>query len=272
MSDRAGGPDLRAVFATSPAWFRRVRAEAVEPLRLLGFSKRSAMGYCAHEVALSAPFEDWRARTLDPSFLRFLDRKRKRLERRFGLELREMREPAGIDMAFTLMRGFRESRMRDDLLRQERYFNFYRDAAFRGLPSGLTRTFVLYVGGVPRAGLFGVFHKGRFAFLLLGFDFAGMRNASLGVVLIDKVIEDCIARGDAVFDLTIGDQPYKQNFCPTSQPMYGMWGGPRLLTGLAHAAYAQVNRLRYGRGGRRLLLPALGRSARGVAAVQASRD
>jgi CelD/BcsL family acetyltransferase involved in cellulose biosynthesis len=84
--------------------------------------------------------------------------------------------------------------------------------------------------------LFGVWHKGRFSFLLSGFDREKFRNFSTGMLLLENVVEDCIRRADNCFDLTIGDEEYKQKFATRSVPMHVFWFGRRPWTSLAPLA------------------------------------
>ena len=38
--------------------------------------------------------------------------------------------------------------------------------------------------------------------------------------MFEQVAKDCIERGDRMLDFTIGDEPYKRDWCDTEQPLY----------------------------------------------------
>lgn len=222
---------------------RKVREQAI------GFSagdaaKISAMDYNAHEIELTLPLDGWQERLLKPEFARYLRSKRKRLAAKGPITLEAASSPAQIRTAFQCMRDFRRHRWADDILADQNHFEFYLDVAVAGHDSGFARTYVLSVGGKAAAVLFGVCHKGRFCFLLLGFDNRNFRNHSTGLLGLESAIEDSIRRGDAVFDLTIGDEAYKQDFATRSVPMSVVWFGRKPLTRLAPKTMALAKRTR----------------------------
>jgi CelD/BcsL family acetyltransferase involved in cellulose biosynthesis len=100
------------------------------------------------------------------------------------------------------------------------------------------------VDGRPAAVLFGLAQNGRFMFLLMGYDLVRLRNYSLGLLMLESTIEECIARGDLVFDLTIGDESYKRDFANRSVPMMALWTGIQPLPRLAHTAFAYIVKMR----------------------------
>ena len=223
---------------------RRVRDLNIGfPLRGSGFST-SVMNFKAHEVALAQPIDDWQSRILKPDFARFLKSKRKRLAAKGKLSFEVASDPSRIRAAFEGMRHFRRSRWTNDLLADSKHFEFYVDAAVSGHETGFTRTYILSVNDAIVSVLFGVWHKRRFSFLLSGFDREIFRNFSTGMLLLESVIEDCIRRADNCFDLTIGDEEYKQKFATRSVPMHVFWFGKRPWTSLAPLALDAVMRVR----------------------------
>jgi CelD/BcsL family acetyltransferase involved in cellulose biosynthesis len=203
-------------------------------------TRSNVMSFHAHEVELTGPVDGWQARLLSADFARYLKSKGKRLAAKGKVTLEEVRQPALIKNAFESLREFRRSRWATDLLRDPAYFRFYQEAAIAGQASGFTRTYVLSVDGVTAAVLFGVWHRGRFSFLIMGFDNERFRNSSAGLLIIERVMEDCIHRKDEVFDLTIGDEEYKQRFGPKLIPMSVLWFGRRPWVALAPTAFAMA--------------------------------
>jgi CelD/BcsL family acetyltransferase involved in cellulose biosynthesis len=223
---------------------RRVRDLNIGfPLRDSGFST-NAMNFRAHEVELAQPIDDWQSRILQPDFARFLKSKRKRLAAKGKITFEVAGDPSRIRAAFEAMRHFRRSRWTDDLLADSRHFEFYVDAAVSGHETGFTRTYILSINDTIVSVLFGVWHKRRFSFLLSGFDREIYRNFSTGMLLLESVIEDCIRRADNCFDLTIGDEEYKQKFATRSVPMHVFWFGKRPWTSLAPLALDAAIRVR----------------------------
>lgn len=202
----------------------------------------SAMDFMAHEVALAAvPVEGWQSQLLKPDFARFLRSKRKRLAAKGTITFEATCDPAAIRRAFESMRRFRQARWTDDLLADPRHFEFYLDIALSG-HAGFARTYVLSVGDRILSVLFGIRHAGRFCFLLMGFDNQNFRNHSTGLLALESAIEHSIRHGDQVFDLTIGDEGYKQDFATRSVPMSVLWFGRKPLTLLAPVALAAAKR------------------------------
>lgn len=223
---------------------RRIRDGALPASLLNGSARLRAMDYHAHEVELAGPSEGWQSRLLTADFARLLRSKRKRLAAKGAVALEELSEPATIRSAFERMRHFRQARWSHDALGDPACFDFYLDVATAGAPTGFARTYALTVNGTAHAVLFGVHHRGRFCFLLLGFDHERFRNHSTGLLLLESIIDDCIRRGDGVFDLTIGDEQYKQYFATRSVALSEVWMGQRPWTQLAPIALGAARKAR----------------------------
>ena len=196
MRQRADGPDLAAL--------------------LNGASRRSSDDH-AHAVAIEPPFAEWRARSIDASAVRELDRKRRKLGRKGDVRL-ERAAPDRIPAVFAASRAFRTSRLEgrglQDVLSDPATLAFYVAVAQAGAASGFATTYELTLDGEIVGTLFGLNHRGRFLVLVTSFD-GGFKTLSLGKLLFEDVIADRIAAGDTVFDLTTGDEGYKQQFGTT---------------------------------------------------------
>jgi CelD/BcsL family acetyltransferase involved in cellulose biosynthesis len=235
---------LRALRKLNLARVRKVRDGMIDFATVDQSVHLSAMDYHAHEVELTAPVDGWQARILKPDFARYLRSKRKRLAAKGAAAFEQVSDPCGIRAAFESMRRFRQDRWESDLLRDPAHFEFYLDIAISGSRSGFARTYVLTVNGNVLSVLFGVYHNGRFCFLLLGFDRQKFGNYSTGLLILENVIEDCIQRKNDVFDLTIGDEAYKQNFATRTVPMSALWIGRKPWTRLAPIAVTAAKKAR----------------------------
>jgi CelD/BcsL family acetyltransferase involved in cellulose biosynthesis len=147
-----------------------------------------------------------------------------------------LRDKVEIHEAFECMQAFRKERFRNsDLLQDSRFYNFYAKVAIAGTASEFARTYSLSLDGRTIAVVFGVSYRKRFLFLLLGFNVADLRSYSLGLLAIEDTIRDCTGRGDQVFDLTIGDEPYKAKFASVRTPMFIQWTGNGAVGAIAGA-------------------------------------
>ncbi|WP_163595212.1 GNAT family N-acetyltransferase, partial [Klebsiella pneumoniae] len=66
------------------------------------------------------------------------------------------------------------------------FAQFYRDAAEETPPA---RGYIMTMNGTAIGAAFGLVHRDTFHFVLSGFDFRNYRNASVGLLLIEDIIE-----------------------------------------------------------------------------------
>jgi CelD/BcsL family acetyltransferase involved in cellulose biosynthesis len=212
--------------------------------RLLGTPPRLAMTMSAHAVRLAAPYDVWRRRSVPASYLKELDKKTRQLERSSEVCFTCTSEPDAIAATLRSMQEFRRRRFAEtgnDLLQNEAYFEFYKDVAVAGRDT-FARTYTLAKDGRPIAGVFGLSHRGGLLVILSGFDLAGYKNRSIGMLTFLAVAEDAIARGDTELDFTIGDEHYKRllGTKPTQMWMASAPGNPAGM--LAAFAIARLPR------------------------------
>ncbi len=194
---------------------------------LLGASTTRRHSYATHAIPLPATSEAWPDTVLDPTMVRRLEQKRKRLRPKGGATLRVVDDPAEVDHLMERMRGFRRDRFADrravDLMQEPAYFEFYRQAAHDGVArGGPARLSVLDVGGEPAAITLDLVDREQHVFVLVGYDVVRLRNCSLGLVVVDELVRAAIAEGQHTFDLTVGDEPYKADFGARPTPMHSI--------------------------------------------------
>ncbi|MCG6203124.1 GNAT family N-acetyltransferase [Rhodopseudomonas sp. HC1] len=199
---------------------RKVREPELAAFDILGSVRRAPLGLGAHATALFGSFEDWRVQVMTPRQRRSLDKKRRSIERKGCLRTETIKDPDQIIAALDQIQEFRKSRFKDtdkrNLLDEERYFRFYCDVAH----DPMCRAYVMTLDDRPVSIAYGMARNGRFHLLLTGFDSVNHRNQSLGLLVIEDAIRDCISRGDDEFDLTIGDQSYKRQFGTVETSMW----------------------------------------------------
>jgi CelD/BcsL family acetyltransferase involved in cellulose biosynthesis len=123
----------------------------------------------------------------------------------------------------------------------EAVFSFYREVAIAGADTGTTRTYALYLSGEPVGVLFGLFDRGTFCFLLLGYDLIRHQRLSLGNLTLDRSMRASLEAGDTIYDLTIGDHDYKTRFGARKMPLYE-WHIARSLRGSLAVLAIQAER------------------------------
>lgn len=192
-------------------------------LSLIAGASAARHRYDTHLMDLSDTVEVWRGR-LDPAFVRHLDRKYKRLRPKGERRLRMVTDVAEVDRLMARMQAFRAARFAErrgvDLVQDSDVFQFYCRVARDSVHAGPGRLAVLEVGDEPVAVAFDLVDRDRDLFLLVGYDVGRLRNYSLGLLIVDELVRDAIGRGQAHFDLTVGDEPYKADFGARPRPLF----------------------------------------------------
>ncbi len=156
-------------------------------------------------------------------------RKRRRLTEIGPVEHAVARTPAQMAEAVAAMaerksRRFLETTGSDPFARPA-FRAFYDRMSEHAPGDGQVQASVLRVGGEVVAAHWGMVHRGRFYYLMIGWSAGDWFRYSVGRILIDELIAAAIEDGLEVFDLTIGDEAYKSD-----------WANERLtLLALDHA-------------------------------------
>lgn len=183
-----------------------VRADDVAAWRLLLPMEPAPLGFSAHHLDSPARFT--------PN----LTRKARRLQELGELKLEAVGADAVSD-AMMAARRFRQGRFRDDPLQSAAGLDFYAAVAAAGETSGPARTFRLSCGGRTVAILFGLAHRRRFHYLVLGCDYPSFGRFSPGMIMFARAMEEWFGSGGEVFDFTIGDEAFKTALGCTRTPM-----------------------------------------------------
>jgi CelD/BcsL family acetyltransferase involved in cellulose biosynthesis len=177
------------------------------------------LGFSAHAVNLTPPFEEWRKVKLDKSLASMVARKGRRWKKQNEVVLERLRDPARIDLAITELASLRKGRFNGDPIQDEAVQQFYSSVACGGALSGEAETWVVTSDGATAGILFGLTHQGRFLYLLIGADYDSHGRHSPGLQMYDWIMEDWMARAGTCFDFTIGDESFKEKFGTQAVPM-----------------------------------------------------
>jgi CelD/BcsL family acetyltransferase involved in cellulose biosynthesis len=219
--------------------------------------RRARMRVSAYPAPMGRDWTAWRDTKLDQSFRRYLDMKRRRLERTGKAEFVLLLEADAIARAFEALRRYRSQRFKalgaPDVLDDEAVYSFYLRNAIEGAQDESARTQCLCLAGVPIAITFGSTQRGVYSLLLVGFDAARHSRLSPGLLAIEDTLRASVEAGDGIFDFTIGDHPFKLQFGGQAIPLYE-WHQARTIRG--HVAVIAIALMREAK---RMLRPLLAR-------------
>lgn len=145
-----------------------------------------------------------------------------------------------------------------DLFAEPGYLDFYQGlAAAHGGVDGWVEVSGLFVGNEVIASHWGISHGRRFYWIMPGYEDGQWGRYSVGRVLMDAAVQDCYARGFALFDLTVGDEAYKAQWADHQLQLGSFEVGislrGKLVVAARHTAHAIKARLRNHRGLRNLV-------------------
>lgn len=213
--------------------------------RLFPDARRARMRFSTYPARLGTDWADWRTAKLAPDLRQQLDSKRRRLAKKGAVAFRLVQDPPEIIRVFEHLRNFRADRFRQlgirDPIDNEAVFSFYRDMAVKGAGAGFGRTYCLYLHDAPIAVEFGLADRRTFLLLLLGCDIKRFRRFSIGLLAIEDSLRACFEAGDAIYDFTVGDHPYKLQFAAEATPLYE-WHVPKTIPGYGAAFAMEIVR------------------------------
>lgn len=223
--------------------------------RLFPGVSRARMRFSAYPARLGSDWKAWCDATLSSGFRRDLGVKRRRLERLGPVEFVRLQSAEQITGAFETLRRLRSARLKSlgahDVMDNETVFAFYRRMAIEGAHDDFARTECLYASDEPVAVQFGLIQRGTYSMLMLGADIERFSRVSPGILMLDASLRAAIDDGDQIYDFTIGDHPYKQQFGAEAMPLYESHRGQTLYGRAAVPAITLV------REAKRMLKPLL---------------
>jgi len=100
------------------------------------------------------------------------------------------------------------------------YAEFYRALAAAAPARDLVHVSALKVGQETAAANFALTFKGRYYYVLSSYTDGDMARFGPGAAHLHELFRYAIERGCTVFDFTIGDEPYKRDWCERADPLY----------------------------------------------------
>ena len=164
------------------------------------------------------------SRLVPAAMLASVEKRRAIVRRKFVRSFSWSDDGVSLSQAFAElveMRRLRCERIgRNEILDDPMWLEFYSRLAERKHAVLKPIIMCLQANGQTIATLFGVGYKGAFHYLLPTFLMQKWSRYTPGFQLLIDSMETCSARGYRYFDLTVGDEPYKQQFGAEFRPLY----------------------------------------------------
>jgi CelD/BcsL family acetyltransferase involved in cellulose biosynthesis len=188
------------------------------PFVLLRTSTHPADG---HAITLSGTWDELKKKLPHGHNSRYQTR---RLDKRGKLSFQVADTPEKYDALLDALmrqksRRYLETRGVDGLDRPG-YRDFLRKAKNLLSPMGPVHLFALAIDDTIIATSWGYVDGSRFYYLVLSFEGGEWRTYSLGRLMLNGLLEWCIARGLKVLDCGVGDEGFKLEYCDVSIPLH----------------------------------------------------
>ncbi len=159
----------------------------------------------------------------DPGFVRYLKRKKKKMEKDLDVSFNRVKDEKELDGCFRDFVGLNRQRSRDKLqigiFRQSSIEDMVRALAIALLKAGLLRFYFLHVQGKPAASLFNFAFDGKIYYYQSGFDLS-YRKYSVGHLCHLFAIEEAWNEDCSEYDFLAGDETYKWQWTEKFRTLY----------------------------------------------------
>lgn len=129
------------------------------------------------------------------------------------------RDAATLMMAEQKSRRWRDTHSRD-WFAEPGYLDFYRGLTFSHTPQARINVATMMVGDDSVATHWGLIFRGRYYWILPTYAADPWARYSCGRLLLQAMVEWSIDQGHEVFDLTVGDEAYKQDWVSDPAPLF----------------------------------------------------
>jgi CelD/BcsL family acetyltransferase involved in cellulose biosynthesis len=196
------------------------------PNPLVAYSpKARKMEVASWGVSLPASFAEYDSHVLHQTFARELARKGRRVGRRGTVDYALAQTAAEKRAVFDILARQRQARCdemgRPNILAERAYRQFYEAVAVES-PIGLATLGRLRVGSETVGTVLSLNHRGASYVLMSTYQGGDWKSCSLGNVVIQSAVKHSIEQRVGYFDLTIGNEGYKQHFGATPSPLYAL--------------------------------------------------
>jgi len=106
--------------------------------------------------------------------------------------------------------------------------DFYRAVASDPSLSGVVHVSRLQVGGIAAAANLGMVFRGRYYHILASYDGGPISRFGPGTAHLHALIDYALQRGCSEFDFTVGDEPYKRDWCDQVTRLHDFRGAQTL--------------------------------------------
>jgi CelD/BcsL family acetyltransferase involved in cellulose biosynthesis len=194
------------------------------PNPLAQYSEGSkAMDIASWGFALPSTQAEYEKRVLHPSFARELAKKNRRVAKRGNVEYVVAQTRDEKREAFAILAQQRQARCdemgRSNVLADPIYRQFY-EAVIVESPKALANLSLLKVDGNTVGTVFSLNHRNAIHIIMSTYMGGEWKSCSLGNVVIQSAIEHAIDNRLGFFDLTIGNEGYKQDFGAVPSALY----------------------------------------------------
>jgi CelD/BcsL family acetyltransferase involved in cellulose biosynthesis len=107
-----------------------------------------------------------------------------------------------------------------DIFSRPGYVDFFRELAAAPPERRLVHLSRLDVGSTRAAANLGLIHRGCYFHVLASYDDGEVSRFGPGAAHLRELLKFAIARGLSRFDFTIGDEPYKRDWCESEQRLH----------------------------------------------------
>jgi CelD/BcsL family acetyltransferase involved in cellulose biosynthesis len=127
---------------------------------------------------------------------------------------------AALDVLIAQKSAFFAKRGIPNLFERPGYVEFYGEVAAKGQAAGLAHVSELKVGDHIAAVNFALTLGERYYYVLSSYTDDEMARLGPGVTHLHEIMRHAIEKRYTVFDFTVGDEPYKRDWCDGVQPLY----------------------------------------------------
>jgi CelD/BcsL family acetyltransferase involved in cellulose biosynthesis len=212
---------LKLIGSFSVLRIKPVRSEARALWTLFFDAKFGATDFSAHAVKMAAPYNEWRQKTYSKSHLKYIKRRKNKLEQIGEVKLELLEGDEALE-GLAYLKTKRTGRFDGDPIQQPHVEEFYQQVAFFGATTGYTKIYRLSCNDQTVGTVFCTVSNTRLNYLLIGCDYKTFGKYSPGIIMYDMIMQHWCDNGGEIMDFTIGDEPFKFSFGTEPTQMYQM--------------------------------------------------